>query len=70
VVVLFGLWSLLKGRDLLQCGFLYGLALMGTALLSFHFFEVPMNHWIRGQGGLSPTRSGKTIIRGKKGPRK
>jgi peptidoglycan/LPS O-acetylase OafA/YrhL len=59
IVVLFGLWPLLKGRDLLQCGFLYAPALMGTAVISFYFFEVPVNLWIRRQGVLPPTRKRK-----------
>jgi len=59
VVVLFGLWPYLKGRDLWQCGVIYGLALLGTAFFSFRFFEVPLNLWIREKGAGAPTRKPK-----------
>ncbi len=56
VVVLFGLWPWLKGRGLLECGLVYGAALLGTAFVSFHFFEVPLNLWIRARGAAGQGR--------------
>jgi peptidoglycan/LPS O-acetylase OafA/YrhL len=59
VMVLFGLWPFLKGRGLLECGVIYGLALLGTAFISFRFFEVPMNLWVRKEGARTPARKRK-----------
>ncbi|HVM33635.1 MAG TPA: acyltransferase [bacterium] len=47
VVVLFVLWSWLKGRPLWECGLLLGAALLAVAGLSNRFYEKPLNQWVR-----------------------
>jgi peptidoglycan/LPS O-acetylase OafA/YrhL len=51
IMVLFTLWFFLKGRTFLECGLVYGAALVAVAGISHHFYETPMNHWVRQWAG-------------------